>query len=382
MEFKEKKDNYYTKELNNLDRYLLRIIKRFFDLEEINNASSINAIITEAISRYKASIIYKNAGVDTLNNKFGIVNININDLNGEKIFEKLTAFNKDFGDKQDTICMGNDKRLSDKRKPTEHHHKILNIINLRETLDELKRELAKYGYHLHNNMDVLNKLKYTGTKTEIDLTKLDKFDFNINMSINTLEIKRNSLINMYDTNEPIIDDLVNQIYLFMQRLYDYINNADKDIYDLLINYIRKKENELSIIKENLSAYPNTEDINEILDIINNTMLLLNSQEYNISDILTTNNTLSDNMQYEQPINFSNITGDYILDSIEIESELVYNNTRIKLPYITNDFVINAGIISNDKLYIVIQPLKQGITLPTDIYNGKIVHNIYSKRNIA
>ena len=51
MEFKEKKDNYYTKELNELDRYLLRIIKRYFDLEEINNASSINAMITEAISR-------------------------------------------------------------------------------------------------------------------------------------------------------------------------------------------------------------------------------------------------------------------------------------------------------------------------------------------
>ena len=91
--------------------------------------------------------------------------------------------------------------------------------------------------------------------------------------------------------------------------------------------------------------------------------------------------LSNNIKHKISINFT-IPEDCVADSVEIESELVYNSTRIKLPYITNDFVINAGIISNDKLYIVIQPLKQGITLPTDIYNGKIVHNIYSKRNIA
>ena len=75
-----------------------------------------------------------------------------------------------------------------------------------------------------------------------------------------------------------------------------------------------------------------------------------------------------------------ISEDYISDSIEIESELVYNNTRIKTPYITDDFVISTGT-SNNKLYTIFQPLKSNATLPTEIYNGKIVYNIYSKRNI-
>lgn len=608
MEFKEKKDNYYTKELNNLDRYLLRIIKRYFDLEEINNSSSINAIITEAISRYKASIIYQKSGVDILNNKFGIVNINITDLNGEKAFEKLTAFNKDFGTEQDTICMGNDERLSDKRNPTEHHHKILDVINLRETLDELKKELVKYGYHLHANMAILNKLKYTGTKTQIDLVELESLGSIIDVLINSLEIKRSNLINIYETNKSIIDDLVNQIYLFIQNLYNYINNADEYINNLLINYIKEKENELETIKENIeNNYPNTEDLLIVSQIINNMLLLVSTQEMDIAEMLGTiegtvssdngdtmkdmydnssvigisndviniytgtdktdrwtydnilgtfrcnvndsehlmflssnkyknytheititsndedndiitvimainkfndgtkdyiytltlnismgldtftnnphkfcvlygyqtwlqdelayddtfnptvsnwngnkikikierNNSvfniyrseinsdilnstpciildisdiyegalnkpskygygcfsqidskfldvnfigykdieLSDNIEQEQDIDFSLISSDYVADSIEIEPELVYNNTRTKLPYITEDFVISAGI-TNNKLYAKFQPLKPGIVLPLDISIGKIIYNIYSKRNIT
>lgn len=605
MEFKEKKDNYYTKELNELDRYLLRIIKRYFDLEEINNASSINAIITEAISRYKASIIYQKSGVDTLNNKFGIVNINITDLNGEKAFEKLTAFNKNFGTEQNTICMGNDERLSNKRNPIEHHHRILDVVNLRKTLDELKKELGKYGYHLHTNMAILNKLKYTGTKTQIDLVKLESLGSIIDVLINSLEIKRSNLINIYETNKTVIDNLINQIYLFMQRLYDYINNADEYINNLLINYIKEKENELETIKENIkNNYPNTEDLLLVSQAINNMLLLVSTQEIDIAEMLgtiegtvssdngntmkdmydnssvigivndniniysgtdktdrwtydntlgtfkcnvndsehlmflssnkyknyihevtlasdnvdndvitiilaaieeenfyititlnistgldsftnnphnmcvifaygtssqeeiaydntfnidtswnningiririerneskfkiyrsNTNSTsinnipciefdlknynysdkflestkygygcfsqkdskfldvnfigykdieLSDNVEQEQDINFSSIPSDYVADSIEIEPELVYNNTRTKLPYITEDYVISAGT-TNNKLYAKFQPLKPGIVLPLDISIGKILYNIYSKRNIT
>lgn len=604
MEFKENKNNYYTKELNNLDRYLLRIIKRYFDLEEINNASSINAIITEAIARYKASIIYKKAGVDTLNNKYGIVNININDLNGEKAFEKSTAFNKDFGTTQDTICMGNDERLLDKRHPTEHHHKILDVIDLRKTLDELKKELGKYGYHLHTNIAILNKLKYTGTKTQIDLVELESLGSIVNVLLNTLDIKRSNLIDIYSTNEKIIDNLITQIYLFMQRLYDYINNANKYINDLLVNYIKEKENELNAIKDNIEYnYPNVDNLLSIAQIINNTMLLISVQEIDIAkmlgtiegtvssdngdtmkdmydnssvigiandniniysgtdktnrwtydnslgtfkcnvnesehlmflssnkyknythevtvasnngdnDVITiilaaiqengfyititlnistgldsfTNNPhnmcvifaygtssqeeitydkdfvlntswseingvririernenkfkiyrsainsntindipcmefdlkdyeysskfleptvygygcfsqqdskfldvkfigykdieLSDNIEQEQDIDLSNMPSDYVADSIEIEPELVYNNTKAKMPYITEDFVISAGTTDN-KLYAKFQPLKPGIVLPLDISIGKIVYNIYSKRNI-
>ena len=38
----------------------------------------------------------------------------------EPVFAKNTAFNKDFGDSAETVCEGNDPRLSDAREPTEH----------------------------------------------------------------------------------------------------------------------------------------------------------------------------------------------------------------------------------------------------------------------
>lgn len=607
MEFKENKNNYYTKELNDLDRYLLRVIKRYFDLEEINNAASINAIIAEAITRYKSSILYKNAGVNTLNNKFGIVNINITDLNGEKLFEKLSAFNKDFGTNQDNICMGNDERLSDKRTPKEHHHKILDVTELEEILNEVKKELGKYGYHLHANMAILNKLKYTGTKTQIDLQELESLGSTITMLLNILETKRHSLINIY--NSDLFDNLINQIYLFMQNIYTYIEESNKYINNLLISYIKQKENDLEDIKENIiNNYPNIEDITLIKQIVNNILLLVSVQEISIpemlnsiegtmsssngdsmkdmydnssvisikdnvinyytgtdktdrweydtslgtfickvneaehlmflsskkyknyiheitvtsndadndtitiilavgrvidkgeeyiytlslnismalesftdnphkmcvlfgyqthyqdeiayddtfdptqttwggnkikikivredsifkiyrsevnSDILNTtpcitfdmNDTygdiingeseygygcfsqrnsqfldvnfvgykdtiLSDNIEKEQDINFSMLPSDYVASSIEIEPELVYNNTRTKIPYIVKDnFTISAGI-TNNKLYAKIQPLKTNMKLPLDIATGKIVYNIYSKRNIT
>ncbi len=610
MEFKENKNNYYTKELNELDRYLLRTIKRYFDLEEINNAASINAIITEAIARYKSSINYENAGVDTLNNKFGIVNINITDLNGEKLFEKLSAFNKDFGTDEDNICIGNDERLSNKRIPTEHHHKILDIVQLRDILDEIKKELGKYGYHLHVNIAILNKLKYTGVKTQIDLQELESLGSNITMLLNMLETKKHNLINMYNPN--IFDNLIKQIYLFMQNVYAYIENSNNAINNLLIDYIKQKRNELENIKEDIiNNYPNINDFNLVKQTINNTLLLTSIQEINIPEILNiiktsmssddessmknmynnssvigikfdnvfnrtqnnyvntdkidrweydnslkgfvckiaeeehlmllstdktsyythevtitssdisdntitiilatyevqdgiiytlslnismglnsiTNNSnkmcitigyqteiqneicfdntfnpnvtewnnnfikikierknnnfkiyrselnfntinnipciefnledigngylfekassygygcfsqknskffdihfksydeviLSDNIEIEQDINFSTLPSDYIASSIEIEPELVYNNTRTKIPYIVKDnFAINAGI-TNNKLYAKIQPLKSNMKLPLDITTGKIVYNIYSKRNIT
>ena len=42
--------------------------------------------------------------------------------NKEPAFEKNTAFNKNFGDEENTVCEGNDVRLSDARTPLSHTH--------------------------------------------------------------------------------------------------------------------------------------------------------------------------------------------------------------------------------------------------------------------
>ena len=59
-----------------------------------------------------------------------------NSLNAkENSFSKNDAFNKDFGTSADTVCEGNDSRLSNSRTPTAHTHTIANITNLQVTLN-------------------------------------------------------------------------------------------------------------------------------------------------------------------------------------------------------------------------------------------------------
>lgn len=124
MNIEKKNNNIYTKELDTMDAYLLNIIKRFFqnDVETINN--SAEAIILEAVTRAKKEIrLDGRYGVSSINDRSGAVTITAGDIGAEPvILEKHTAFNKDFGTEEDTVCEGNDPRLSDARVPLEHTH--------------------------------------------------------------------------------------------------------------------------------------------------------------------------------------------------------------------------------------------------------------------
>lgn len=602
MEFQENKNNYYTKELNDVDRYLLRIIKKYFDLENINSAASINAIIAEAMSRYKLSISYKSKGVNSLNNKTGIINVNISDFNGERKFEKNTAFNKSFGTEENTICEGNDERLYDKRKPKYHHHKISSVLSLKNTLDNFKKEIGKYGYHLHYNSAILNKIKYTGTKNEIDLAELENISYVTDTLLSILDTKTKILLDSFESNQALVNDLISQIYLFMEKLYLYIESENEKINNILINYVSEKLLELDSIKEEIEkVYVSRINLTNILEILNKSLMPVSIQDINLTEaleVLSTGETMkeiydnsslisvvrdgdfnhikttyteadkTDRWKYnetlntfeckvneseysmllsdskyrhynhevtltsgstdddtiivvlavfeideaiytlslnvssdvsgfvgmkkpnkfcvmlgyqteleqeicydksfdlrgdwknqsvrvrierrnndfriyrseidsdivsdipclefnlddvgdghlfeeasrygygcfsqedskflnvdfmgyqevtltqdkplEQEIDFTLFPPNYDTDDIEIEAELVYNNTRVKLPYITEEFVISAGLMNN-KLYSKFQLLKPEVTLPLDISIGKIRYNIYSKR---
>jgi hypothetical protein len=127
----EKKDrNIYTKELDPIDKYLVNIIKRFFqnDVETINN--SAEAIIIEAVTRAKREIrLDGHYGVSSVNGKTGAVTLTAADVGAEPmIITKYSAFNKPFGNAADTVCEGNDPRLSDKRDPNPHKHRATDII--------------------------------------------------------------------------------------------------------------------------------------------------------------------------------------------------------------------------------------------------------------
>lgn len=64
------------------------------------------------------SVTYEQTGggaVDSVNGQTGAVVLDASDVGAEPAFEKKSAFNKDFGTTEGTVCQGNDSRLSDAR---------------------------------------------------------------------------------------------------------------------------------------------------------------------------------------------------------------------------------------------------------------------------
>ena len=125
MQTRKKDKNIYIKEPDFLDDYFLNIFKRFFDNTEENIRDCSETIILEAVKRAKKEIAlkYEKSQVISVNSKTGEVELTLDDLDGEpKIQKKYSAFNKPFGNKANTVCEGNDPRLSDARTPKAHNH--------------------------------------------------------------------------------------------------------------------------------------------------------------------------------------------------------------------------------------------------------------------
>lgn len=134
MQTRKKDQNIYVKEPDFLDEYFLNIFKRFFDNAENNIQDCAETIILEAVKRAKKEILFKveNSNVLSVNTKTGDVVITLSDLGGEpEILKKYSAFNKPFGNIADTICEGNDPRLSDARIPKAHNHDDIYIRKLK-----------------------------------------------------------------------------------------------------------------------------------------------------------------------------------------------------------------------------------------------------------
>ena len=93
-----------------------------------------------------------------------------NQLNSkEPAFSKNTAFNKNFGTSIDTVCVGNDVRLSDARTPLSHIHLISDITNLQTELDNKANVFTGYT----GSIDVIIGVDFTGqtiTKKTINIT--------------------------------------------------------------------------------------------------------------------------------------------------------------------------------------------------------------------
>jgi hypothetical protein len=202
-QFTENKNNFYEKKPDLVDLYLMRIIERFFSTEKINSLAARNAIIAEAMARYKETLNYKDKGVRSFNGKEGIVWFTLYSLQIESMFIKRTAFNKDFGKTAGTICAGNDSRLKNKRKPLPHSHKLKDVPDFAEQIKSMHQEVARYGHHLHLNKDVIDNMTYSGN--EIDLIRVEQLQSEIIVKLNTLNQKIAELKELETAYKIILD---------------------------------------------------------------------------------------------------------------------------------------------------------------------------------
>jgi len=175
MSIKGHNDNQYTKEKDAVERYLLRIIQRYFDIEKNFTKESTEAIILEALKRFKQHIASQTGYIFALNGLTGDITLTIQDFGGEPMIDKQTAFNKDFGDIADTVCEGNDPRLYDARIPLEHVQTIDDIKGLREELTKIVWPTSGFA-HSHANQEILDALVYTGRQAQIDLIALEQLE--------------------------------------------------------------------------------------------------------------------------------------------------------------------------------------------------------------
>ena len=212
---KEHDDFNYTKEKDEVERYLLRVIHRYFQVEDEYSRAQIESMIVESIKRLKQWLVKDKGFIFSLNRRTGHIHLTIQDFNGEPVFEKNLAFNKDFGDIADTICEGNDPRLSDAREPNDHVHEIDDITGLRERLYNL---IEKRGYHVHKNKNVLDMLRYTGTAVEFDLIIIEYLEKSLEDYLERMEYYYTELRGYYAKHIMELTVIINEIIKIIQEL--------------------------------------------------------------------------------------------------------------------------------------------------------------------
>ena len=118
-------NNIYTKNLNKVEQYLVKVFQQYLSGTSDIDEKSINSIINEAIKRFKKEfqLSQQSFAVTSINNMKGDVKLTANNIGAEpEIKIKRGSFNKDFGTEKGTVCEGNDIRLSDAREPKKHSH--------------------------------------------------------------------------------------------------------------------------------------------------------------------------------------------------------------------------------------------------------------------
>lgn len=393
MRMEELANNNFIKGTDSVERYLLDIIKQYFSSNNIDDDSR-EYIIKKAVEQMKEELNIDNAGVVSVNGKTGEVTITLESLGGEPLISpKLSAFNVNFGSEENTACMGNDPRLSDDRHPLPHTHEMSEINGLKGEISSIKNSINMLGNktHKHNNLlNVLNKLIYSGNKSEIDLTLLDNTEDKLNTEItkidNTIsdtQTKTNDLI--YKTTKELTQ--YNDDY---NDIKTYIDNKDAELKSNVETYcdiiLQNKKDEIDI---EINDKVDKNQLNSIIGMLNQQFSIL--YETSINNFITSTDS---NIEYNMYLPSDIINAISILDERNYKIDFYINytdpvsgeNILMNFPFIYVKaskllYTIKAELI--DKSYIKITSTKDdSISWESFISSATIKVNISSKNNLA
>ena len=309
MKIKEHDNSRSFKAPSDVERYLIRIIQRYFDVENAYSNESVEAMVIESLTRLKRDFMAKKGFVFHLNQKTGHLVLNIADFNGEPEIDKKTAFNKDFGADEGFVVSGDDERLSDDREPLEHVHVIGDIQQLVELLERAGLPEAAHG---HRNRNLLEMITYAGVHAEIDLIVIENLYEQVEHYIENLSVIRRGLTLSHTQDMKPLTDHLNLVRDHMITVRDALNNFHAWVDDAKRYTDLKIQGLKTYLNDAINRCLTEEDIQDFYTQYSNFTYLAEEGEIPIPD-----GTVELSAEYSQDIS----AGDG--DSSSLEA--IYNN---------------------------------------------------------
>lgn len=349
MRMEELSDSRYEKGTDSVEKYLLNIVQNYFKNQNVSSLQSRETIIKKAVARMKEEVDFESIGVLSITlpdgeKRIGAVQISLEDLGGEpRIADKKTAFNVNFGNDAGTACEGNDPRLSDSREPLPHQHSIADILNLDAEILALHGKIDRLVFHEHENSDALNVLRYTGTKSAVDLADVEKLQASINSLLSDMQSIADSYKDETRTAVSGAQEAIQDAQVAFNSMKSTLD-AQSEQYklELKTELDEKIADALNQIDAKFDDYATGASMAGIQGVINNAITMYGSTAVYMADVVAAGGTYK--VEDGIPVEIQSF-GPH-MEPI-IDAYMIIDGLKVKLPYLifNDDLNMLDGAVS-------------------------------------
>lgn len=386
MRMEELSDNRYEKGTDSVERYLLDIVQSYFKNQNVASTKSREYIIKKAVARMQEEVDFESIGVLSITlpsgeKRIGAVSISLADLNGEPVIaNKKTAFNVDFGSVANTACEGNDLRLSNKRYPTKHSHQLTEVLGLDAEIAALHGKIDRLTLHNHQNKPVLDIIRYSGSKSVVDLADMEKLKNEVDSILTKVQRISDDFKN---STKAAVDNAKQEIIDAQQKIANMqaeMNAKGQQFRTELLYELETKLNDAyDNIDNKLTGYATRQDVDNLKRTIENAIAFYKISQIYMNDILNGGGSpykVNDGI----PIEIQSLG-----PGVEpvIDAYIIIKGVKAQLPYFAFDENINALMgsisLSYDGKDAYINYNYDG-TMPAELRNASI-QVVYSTKGV-